>query len=102
MWSRVYFYAIIGTAGGIGFFSSPAKQYLKKKLTARSERAGIKGTDEKGRPILSRVGSTDSVTGAEKDVAMGLPPDGIDHAVKEIRAEMEARQRRGMIRNDTM
>lgn len=91
VWSRVYFYAIIGTALSTGFFSSPAKAFLKKKLEMRAQNAGSQ---------LKRSYSQESLAG--RDPVMGLPPDGLDETLMEIKAEIEANQRKGVHRNDTM
>jgi lysophospholipid acyltransferase len=51
---------------------------------------------------VTRTFSTESLTG--KDPVLGLPPDpeqDLAEAVKEVKAEMEARQRKGIRRADT-
>lgn len=51
---------------------------------------------------LPRSESTESLAG--KDPILGLPPNpeqDIDEVVKEVKAEIEARQRKGMRRADT-
>ncbi|PSS16791.1 hypothetical protein M430DRAFT_51133 [Amorphotheca resinae ATCC 22711] len=83
VWSRVYFYAIIGTALSTAFFASPAKAYLIKKL---NERSGEKGK-------LQRTQSQESLAG--KEPVLGLPPDpqqDLEEVVREVRAEMAARK----------
>jgi lysophospholipid acyltransferase len=83
VWSRVYFYAIIGTALSTAFFASPAKAYLIKKL---NERSGEKAK-------LQRTQSQESLAG--KEPVLGLPPDpqqDLEEVVREVRAEMAARQ----------
>ena len=73
---------------------SPAKAYLVKKLNERQARAGVK---------LQRTHSQESLAGREP--VMGLPPDpqaDLEEAMKEVRAEMEARQRKGVKRAETM
>ncbi|KAI4215073.1 MAG: hypothetical protein LQ351_002388 [Letrouitia transgressa] len=75
VWSRVYFYAVLGAAASVAFFASPAKRWLIKKLAARSrvlaqQRSLPKDVDE--RPL------------------MGLPSDlgeELDDAVKEFKDE---------------
>jgi lysophospholipid acyltransferase len=91
VWSRVYFYAIIGTAISTVFFASPAKGILKKKLELRAQKAGSQ---------LKQSYSQESLAG--RDPVMGLPPDGLDETIKEIKAEIEAKQRKGVHRNDTI
>ncbi|KAM7204026.1 MBOAT, membrane-bound O-acyltransferase family domain containing protein [Naviculisporaceae sp. PSN 640] len=109
-WSRVYFYAVIGTAASMAFFASPAKKKLRKMLEARLAKAGAvvtvsggggaadkdKDKDNKkgGAPKvveIRRSGSTDSlqtmpVLGVSQDLEAEL-----DEAIGEIRSEMEAR-----------
>jgi lysophospholipid acyltransferase len=83
-WSRVYFYAIFGTAASMVFFASPAKGYLLKRLRARMER-----------PELLRTKSE----GGEHDVMLGLPMDAeseLQEIIAEVRAEIEKRKREGM------
>ncbi|KAM0607102.1 hypothetical protein ACHAP0_008472 [Verticillium nonalfalfae] len=41
VWSRVYFFAIVGVAVSMGFFASPGKQILKQGLESRQRRPGI-------------------------------------------------------------
>jgi lysophospholipid acyltransferase len=85
VWSRVYFYAIIGTALSTAFFASPAKVIVKKKL---EERAAKGGTNLKISHSQESLG---------QQPLQGIPPESIDEAVQEIRAEMEARQRKGIL-----
>lgn len=70
-WSRVYFYAVIGTVAGQVFFSSPARSWLKKKIEARNAAVGVQ---------LKRSASTESLpTGGSRDrdllVGPGLSSD---------------------------
>jgi lysophospholipid acyltransferase len=91
VWSRVYFYAVIGTALSTAFFASPGKVWLKRKLEKRATRAGTN---------VGKSYSQESLNGQQP--VLGLPPEGLDETVNEIRMEMEARQRKGLVRNDTM
>ncbi len=87
VWSRVYFYAIIGTALSTAFFASPAKPFLIKKLNERKERSG---------PKLQRTLSSESI--ASKEPILGLPANptqDLEEMMQEAKAEFEARQRRG-------
>lgn len=87
VWSRVYFYAVIGTALATGFFASPAKAFLIETLNKRS---GATGTN------LKRTESQESL--ASQQPVLGLPPDpqqDLEEVVGELKAEMEARQRKG-------
>jgi lysophospholipid acyltransferase len=94
VWTRVYFYAIIGTALSTAFFASPAKAYLIKKLNERAGKTGAK---------LQRTHSQETL--ASKEPVLGLPPDpqkDLEEVVQEVRAEMEARQRKGIRRSETV
>ncbi|KAK4157882.1 MBOAT, membrane-bound O-acyltransferase family-domain-containing protein, partial [Chaetomidium leptoderma] len=82
-WSRVYFYAVIGTAALTVFFASPAKGYLKKEIEKRNAKAGaVNGDGGK----LSRSTSSDSL--ASRTPVMGITQDlekEFDDAMSEIR-----------------
>ncbi|KAH8683048.1 MBOAT, membrane-bound O-acyltransferase family-domain-containing protein [Tricladium varicosporioides] len=87
VWARVYFYGAIGTALATAFFTSPAKAYLIKTLSSRA------GTPQGAQ--LKRSTSTDSLT--SKEPVLGLPVEpqrDLEELVGEVRAEMEARQRK--------
>ena len=82
MWSRVYFYAIIGTVASVAFFASPAKVWLAERLKKRNH------------PSLQRTASQETIG----QPLMGLPNDpikDIDEAIEGIREEVQARKRRG-------
>lgn len=84
VWSRVYFYAIIGTALATGFFASPGKLYLIKLLKKRSGETGAK---------MMRTTSQESITGNQP--ILGLPPNpdrDFQEIVQEVQAEIEARR----------
>ncbi|KAL3291511.1 mboat family protein [Colletotrichum asianum] len=86
VWSRVYFYTIIGTIVSMAFFASPAKQLLKKHLEERQGKTGAK---------LTRSLSQDSLSGREPVLGVSADPQReIDEAMEEIKAEVEARQKR--------
>ncbi|KAI5457915.1 MBOAT, membrane-bound O-acyltransferase family-domain-containing protein [Mariannaea sp. PMI_226] len=87
VWSRMYFYAIVWTFASLAFFASPGKVWLRKRLEKRQGRASAK---------LVRSVSTDSLTGkAEPILGISKDPEGdFDQVVQEIRAEVEARQRK--------
>ena len=94
VWARVYFYAVIGTALATGFFASPGKAYLIKQLNKRSGATTSK---------LQRTNSQESLAGREP--VLGLPPDPqreLAEIVQEVKAEMEARQRKGIRRAESM
>jgi lysophospholipid acyltransferase len=86
VWSRVYFYGIANTIFSLLAFASfsPLKGYLVSTLKRRT------------RPNVGRTVSTDSV----RPPVLGLPNDperDFDEAVQEIKAEIEARGRRGSV-----
>ncbi len=39
---------------------------------------------------------------AGQQPVMGLPPESLEDAIQEIRMEMEARQRKGLVRSETI
>ncbi|EAW08634.1 lysophospholipid acyltransferase [Aspergillus clavatus NRRL 1] len=84
VWSSVYYYGIIGNILAIIFFASPAKGYLIRALKKRSK------------PSMARTISAESL----QEPTLGLPNDPaqeIEDVVQEIRAEFEARRRRGSV-----
>jgi len=99
VWARVYFYGAIGTALATAFFASPAKGFLIKELKRRNEKAGV--VPPAGRPGgLHRSVSAESM----KEPVLGLPAEpqrDFEEIVGEVRAEMEARQRKGLKRVET-
>ncbi|KAF4263749.1 hypothetical protein KXV68_005383 [Aspergillus fumigatus] len=84
VWRSVYFYGIIGNIMSIIFFASPAKGYLVRSLSKRNK------------PHIPRTASMESL----QQPTLGLPNDPareFDDAVQEIKAEFEARRRRGSV-----
>jgi lysophospholipid acyltransferase len=82
VWSRLYFYCIIGVAVTMGIFASPVKQYLIKQINKINH------------PRVHRTASQETLG----QPTLGLPSDpgrDIDEALKEIRIEVETRRRRG-------
>lgn len=82
VWSRVYFYAIVGVAASMAFFASPAKIQLIKRLDKRNHPHVRKQVHEETQHMP----------------ALGLPNDPgaeIDDAIDEIQMEIETRRRRG-------
>lgn len=86
VWTRVYFYAIVVTGAGIAFFASPGKKWLRAKIEARTQDAGVN---------VPRSISTDSLTaaGEQKDRFVGpgvtedLPRE-MDDIIEELKAEV--------------
>lgn len=96
-WSRLYFYAVIGTFASMAFFASPAKPALRRALEQRAARAGVVPAESaKGsgpRKGLTRTASTDSIKSREP--VLGLSSDlerDLDEALGELKAEVEARR----------
>lgn len=83
VWSRVYFYVIIGIAASMAFFASPAKVWLTKTLNKRNH------------PVIQRTTSQETIG----QPLLGLPSDpaqDIDEVMNEVREEFEARRRKGL------
>lgn len=82
VWSRVYFYGIVGTITSLVVFATPVKGYLISNLKRRN------------RPHVMRSVSQEAV----RPPTLGLPHDperDFDEAVQEIISEVESRRRRG-------
>jgi lysophospholipid acyltransferase len=105
-WSRVYFYAIIGTAASMAFFASPARQYLKRTLEQRAAKAGVvpvkkeDGSGRRGRGGVvqdaAEVGNRNASTDSSRAPLLGIssdPKGELDDAINEIRAEIEDKRR---------
>lgn len=77
---------------------SPAKAFLKKKLEARAASAnGVAG--------MNKGWNRSQESFAVSEPVLGLPPDpqaDLEEAVREIREEMEARQRKGSKTSETV
>lgn len=100
VWSRVYYYAIVGTAVGMAIFTSPGKKLLRKKIEDRNSKAGGKASD--GGPSLQRTSSTDSLNRMPVMGVIGDPEREVDDAVAEFRNEMELRNRkRSAMKNES-
>lgn len=85
-WSRVYVYAVVWTVGTLAFFSSPGKAMLAKQLEKRQGKVRAK---------IVRTISTESLHGREPILGISKDPEeDISEAMKELRAEMEARQKK--------
>lgn len=85
IWTRVYFYGIVGVAVCFAFLQSPGKAFLVKKLKANT------------RPGLERTDSSSSVADGMQST-LGLPHDPEfqwQQIVTGVKGEMEARKRRG-------
>lgn len=91
VWTRVYFYAIIGVILSMAFFASPAKPFLIRKLKERNR--GVVAM-KKGEENEKR----NNENGEHAIMGLGLPSDPareVDEAVREIREEVEKRRERG-------
>ena len=85
VWARVYFYGILGVASGFAFFASPGKAWLSRRLKARNQ-------------IAHKASQATTAVAAQQAPLLGLPEDparDVDEAIREIREEVETRQRRG-------
>ncbi|KAL8756848.1 MAG: hypothetical protein Q9199_002658 [Rusavskia elegans] len=106
VWSRVYFYTVLGTAASMVFFASPAKQWLIKQLNTRRSRTAKmdqhqeqqaqqqQQQQQQPRQPLSRESTIE-----EPIMGGGLPSDPgkeFDDVVQEIMEEVEARRQRGL------
>lgn len=109
VWSRVYFYAVFGTAASMAVFASPLKPYLIKKLHERNEPSHEKSAAITAKSVVEgnrNIDTMDSDAFGGKHPAMGLPGDlgaDVKEAAKEIREEFEAiRGRGGIIEEPTV
>jgi lysophospholipid acyltransferase len=85
-WSGVYFYAFGWTLATLAFFNTSGKVMLRKEL---EKRTGTK------REKLVRTTSTDSIGGREPILGISKDPEqDINEVIKEIRAEVEAQQKK--------
>lgn len=84
---------------------------MKKMLEQRAKKAGaVTAKGDVGDRTEGKVTTSDRVMGGSQESAdhpvLGLPPQSIDEAVKEIREEireeMEARQRKGIASTQTL
>ncbi|KAL1871592.1 hypothetical protein VTK73DRAFT_1982 [Phialemonium thermophilum] len=101
VWSRVYFYTIIGTLISMAFFASPAKSHLRRRLESRTAAAKAKisvaAAEGSGKETsaMHRSASTDSL----REPVLGLPTDpekDLDEAIQELKAEVEAARQAGL------
>lgn len=93
VWSRVYFYCLIGTAASFAFLNSPGKAYLRNELKKRT--AGSTSSVD-GEIKLERIRS--EAASLRKEPMLGLPDDPekeFDEIVAEVKAEIDRRRRRG-------
>ncbi|KAH8653650.1 MBOAT, membrane-bound O-acyltransferase family-domain-containing protein [Xylariales sp. PMI_506] len=86
VWGRVYFYAVITTAGSLAFFASPSKQWLRAQLEQRNKAAGAKMVKSLSTDSLS------SLNGKGQEPILGLSADpgrDVEEMMGEIKAEVE-------------
>jgi lysophospholipid acyltransferase len=115
VWSRVYFYTLISVAASFAVFSRnlPFRKQLVKMQAARAPPASITHVDESAiekaareeikREKLARTNSQDSVASSRKMPLHGIADDPeaeIDEIVREVKAEIEERRRRGSMSFD--
>jgi lysophospholipid acyltransferase len=114
VWSRVYFYTLISVAASFAVFSRnlPFRKQLVQLQAARAPPAPTSTIDESTiektareeikREKLARTTSQDSVA-SKKMPLHGIADDPeaeIDEIVREVKAEIEERRRRGSISFD--
>lgn len=112
VWSRVYFYTLISVAASFAVFSRnlPFRKQLVQMQAARAPPASTGAVDESAiektareeirREKLARTNSAESVASSRKMPLHGLPDDPeaeIDEIVREVKAEIELRRRRGSV-----
>lgn len=112
VWARVYFYTLIGVVASFGVFSRslPLRKQLVQLQSARAPQSVAGAVDEPliektareevRRERLARTQSQDSVAGHHKQPIFGIADDPeaeIDEIVKEVKAEIEERRRRGSV-----
>lgn len=93
VWSRVYFYAIIGAAACLAFLASPGKPWLQRKLKTYQSQGKKEGDRP---PVGRRAYSVESYT--RGGPGQGLPDDmgaELDEIVEEVKREIVNRRRRG-------
>jgi lysophospholipid acyltransferase len=105
VWARVYFYTLIAIAGSFAVFSKnlPFRQHLVQFQAARASAPVDESAIEKAAreavktETLARTNSHDS-TASRKMPLFGISDDPeaeIDEIVREVKAEIEERRRRG-------
>ncbi|OAL02374.1 MBOAT family protein-like protein [Phaeosphaeriaceae sp. SRC1lsM3a] len=111
VWSRVYFYTLISLAASFAVFSRNLpirKQLVQLQASRAPASAGTvdESTIEKAareQIRLARTTSQESVASSRKMPLHGLPDDPeaeIDEIVREVKAEIELRRRRGSVSFD--
>ncbi|KAH7390529.1 MBOAT family protein-like protein [Pyrenochaeta sp. MPI-SDFR-AT-0127] len=112
VWARVYFFAFIGIGASFALFSKslPFRKQLLQRQAARVPPAtAIPGDEsliektareELNKERMSRVNSHDSMASQKKVPILGIADDPeaeIDEIVREVKAEIEERRRRGSV-----
>ena len=111
VWARVYFYTLIGVAASFALFSRnlPFRKQLMQLQATRAPPTSTAAVDESAiekaareavkSETLARTNSHDS-TASKKFPLLGIADDPeaeIDEIVREIKAEIEERRRRGSL-----
>ena len=89
VWSRVYFYGVVGVIASLAFFSSPGKEFLKKKIEQHNN------NDRKRLAAACSAEAEVEEQEPARSPVLGLPNDPekeFEGAVQEIKAEIEARR----------
>jgi lysophospholipid acyltransferase len=109
VWARVYFYTLVGVAASFALFSRnlPIRKQLVQRQAARLppaatlDESAIEKTarEEVKREKLARTNSQESFASRKQSI-LGIPDDPeaeIDEIVREVKAEIEERRRRGSV-----
>ncbi|KAF2107576.1 MBOAT, membrane-bound O-acyltransferase family-domain-containing protein [Lophiotrema nucula] len=104
VWARVYFYALIGVAASFALFSRslPFRRALVNQQAKRSTTMDVSGIERVTREEMKRENMlrTESSGSIRYAPTLGLPDDPeaeVDEIVREIKAEIEDRKRRGSL-----
>lgn len=110
VWSRVYFYTLIGVAGSYGIFSRslPIRKHLQQRQSARTAPTSAAELDvssietiakeEIKKDNLSRTNTTSSIASSMKAPTLGIADDPeaeLDAIVAQVKRDITERKRRG-------
>lgn len=110
VWSRVYFYTLIGVAGSYGLFSRslPFRQQLQQRQPSRAASKPTVDADmsniesiakeEIKKDSLTRTNTSTSTASSRKDPMLGIADDPeaeLDAIVAQVKRDIAERKRRG-------
>ena len=110
VWSRVYFYTLIGVAGSYAIFSRslPIRKQLQQRQTARTAATSALDVDvsnietiakeEFKKDNLSRTSTSSSTASGRKTPMLGIADDPeaeLDGVVAQVKRDIAERKRRG-------